>query len=31
MRDYETGEGLSEEEDETNLALFASGDPFYFK
>nr|CAN78839.1 hypothetical protein VITISV_036971 [Vitis vinifera] len=31
MRDYEMGEGLSEEEDETNLALFASGDPFYFE
>nr|DAD39485.1 TPA_asm: hypothetical protein HUJ06_013808 [Nelumbo nucifera] len=31
MRDYETGEGLSEEEDETNLALFASADPLYFE
>ncbi|KAL6321195.1 hypothetical protein AAG906_015539 [Vitis piasezkii] len=31
MRDYEMGEGLSEEEDETNLALFAYGDPFYFE
>nr|DAD41107.1 TPA_asm: hypothetical protein HUJ06_015430 [Nelumbo nucifera] len=31
MRDYEMGEGLSEEEDETNLALFASADPLYFE
>lgn len=31
MRNYESGEGLSQEETEANLALFASADPVYFE
>lgn len=31
MRDYETGEGLSEEDNETQLAMFADGDPIALK
>ena len=31
MTNYNTGEGLSEEENEVNMALFTSDDPFYFE
>ena len=31
MSDYETGEGLSEEEHEVQLAMFAAIDPIYFE
>jgi hypothetical protein len=31
MRDYETGEGLSEDDTETQLAMFAAADPIRFK
>lgn len=31
MNDYESGEGLSEEEDVTNLVFFASTDPVHFE
>ena len=31
MRDYVSGEGLSEEEDSANLALFSSSDPVHFE
>lgn len=31
MRDYESGEGLSEEENKTNLTLSAYADPVYFE
>ncbi|PNX85069.1 retrotransposon-related protein [Trifolium pratense] len=31
MDDYESGEGLSQEEDEANMVLFATADPVYFE
>ena len=31
MSNYETGEGLSEEEHETQLVMFATADPIYFE
>ena len=31
MRDYETGEGLSEDDTETQLAMFAAADLIRFK
>ncbi|KAM7488108.1 hypothetical protein LguiB_025592 [Lonicera macranthoides] len=31
MRDYESGEGLAEEEDVANLAMFAAADPIIFE
>ena len=31
MGDYETGEGLSEEDNEAQLSLFADADPIYFE
>jgi len=31
MRDYVTGEGLSEEDNEAHLAIFAATDPIYFE
>jgi len=29
MNNYDTEEGLSEEENEANMALFTSNDPFF--
>ena len=31
MRDYETGEGISEEDNEAYLAMFATTDPIHFE
>lgn len=31
MQDYETGEGLSEEDDEIEMAMFAAADPIHFE
>ena len=31
MRDYHTGEGLSEEDNEAHLAMFATADPIHFE
>lgn len=31
MRDYETGEGISEEDNEAHLTMFATTDPTHFE
>jgi hypothetical protein len=31
MNNYDTGEGMSEEENEASMALFTSDDLFYFE